>query len=426
MDQIRELFDKIITLWRSRFGAAGPVGKLGIGCATLLLACCMCSVPVAILSPDREPELETAVNERSQEIALEEELEPTNTAEAEPTKTKRPTQTPRPTSTPLPEPTNTPRPTATEIPPTETPSNEQMGTVVSITDGDTFHVLIDGEEYAVRLIGIDTPEKDEVCGLEARKALGDLIQGAEIRLVKDVSEVDRFDRLLRYVYVDDLFVNAEMVENGYAEAVEYPPDTAQADFLADAGLHALPPSCQTLAAVVPTEVLPTATVPAPTAEPLPTTVPAPTEPPPTAEPQPTTAPAPTDLPPTAEPQPTSVPAPTEPPPTQAPEPTQSAVVASIGNVIIVGVNKAAEYVDIRNNGDTTIDLGGWTLISEKGDQACDLGSQIAPGVVLRIWARAEDAGQGGFNCNFGSNIWNNNEPDPAVLKDPTGAEVSRW
>jgi hypothetical protein len=93
---------------------------------------------------------------------------------------------------------------------------------------------------------------------------------------------------------------------------------------------------------------------------------------------------------------------------------------------IVGVNKSAEYVDIQNIGGAAVDLGGWILRSEKGNQDCGLGGSIDPGQVLRIWALVEDAGQGGYNCGFGSNIWNNSESDPAVLIDPSGVEVSRW
>ena len=47
-----------------------------------------------------------------------------------------------------------------------------------------------------------------------------------VRMVKDVSETDQYGRLLRYVYVGDIFVNARLVEEGYAEVVSYPPDTA--------------------------------------------------------------------------------------------------------------------------------------------------------------------------------------------------------
>jgi len=46
--------------------------------------------------------------------------------------------------------------------------------------------------------------------------------------------------------------------------------------------------------------------------------------------------------------------------------------------------------------------------------------------VLRIWAMAEDAGQGGYNCGFGTNIWNNSKSDPAVRYDAVGHEVDRW
>lgn len=49
----------------------------------------------------------------------------------------------------------------------------------------------------------------------------------------------------------------------------------------------------------------------------------------------------------------------------------------------------------------------------------------SPGATLRIWAMTEDADQGVFNCGFGANIWNNDDPDPAVLYDATGREVDR-
>ena len=48
---------------------------------------------------------------------------------------------------------------------------------------------------------------------------------------KDVTEIDRYGRLLRYVYLDSLFVNGELVEKGYAELYRYPPDIALCDEL---------------------------------------------------------------------------------------------------------------------------------------------------------------------------------------------------
>jgi micrococcal nuclease len=78
----------------------------------------------------------------------------------------------------------------------------------------------------VRYIGVNTPERDETCYSEARNGNAALVQGQAVRLVKDVSETDRFGRLLRYVYVGSTFVNQALVEQGWAEAVSYPPDTA--------------------------------------------------------------------------------------------------------------------------------------------------------------------------------------------------------
>jgi hypothetical protein len=51
---------------------------------------------------------------------------------------------------------------------------------------------------------------------------------------------------------------------------------------------------------------------------------------------------------------------------------------------------------------------------------------LNPGATLRVWAMAEDAGQGGYNCGFGTNIWNNSESDPAALYDASGQLVDRY
>lgn len=116
--------------------------------------------------------------------------------------------------------------------PPPTPTAESIGgdeaLVVRVIDGDTIDVILDGIEYRVRYIGVNTPERDEACYQEATDANAALVENQSVRLVRDVSETDRFDRLLRYVYVDDTFVNAALVREGYAEAVEYPPDTANA------------------------------------------------------------------------------------------------------------------------------------------------------------------------------------------------------
>jgi micrococcal nuclease len=130
-------------------------------------------------------------------------------------------------------------PDATKIPPTTpqptpmvtpTPSGEQTATATSaallvtrIIDGDTIE-LENGEK--VRYIGIDTPEKttNDCFNTQATAKNSELVMGKKVSLVKDVSERDRYGRLLRYVYVGDLFVNLELVQQGFAHASTYPPD----------------------------------------------------------------------------------------------------------------------------------------------------------------------------------------------------------
>ena len=82
-------------------------------------------------------------------------------------------------------------------------------------------------------------------------------------------------------------------------------------------------------------------------------------------------------------------------------------------------------MDIQNQGSADVDIGGWMLRSEKGNQDCWLGGVLGAGQALRIWAVSEDVAQGGFNCGFGTNIWNNRDYDPAVLYNAAGEEVSR-
>jgi endonuclease YncB( thermonuclease family) len=149
------------------------------------------------------------------------------------------TVAPRRTSTPTP--SNTPRPTnVVALMPTNTPLPlSQQATVVEVIDGDTISVLIDGERYSVRYIGINAPESNQQCGVDATAANTALVGGEQVILVADVSNTDRFGRLLRYVYVRDLFVNAEMVRMGYAQARAYEPDIAQDETLQSSAQTAL-------------------------------------------------------------------------------------------------------------------------------------------------------------------------------------------
>lgn len=123
------------------------------------------------------------------------------------------------------------------------PAGYEQATVVRVVDGDTLVVTVEGRtegpgagtaptgpEQRVRLIGIDTPESVrpgtpvECFGREASSAAKALLEGQTVRLVKDVEEADRYDRLLRYVYVGEEMANARLVVNGYATAYTYPPN----------------------------------------------------------------------------------------------------------------------------------------------------------------------------------------------------------
>jgi micrococcal nuclease len=104
-------------------------------------------------------------------------------------------------------------------------ATESQVKVVRVIDGDTIEIA--GGAH-VRYIGMDTPEtypKVEFYGPEAKAKNIELVEGKLVTLEKDVSETDKYGRLLRYVYVDGVFVNGELVRLGYAEAVSYPPDT---------------------------------------------------------------------------------------------------------------------------------------------------------------------------------------------------------
>ena len=99
--------------------------------------------------------------------------------------------------------------------------------VTKVIDGDTIQI---DRKFTLRYIGIDTPEtvdprRTQQCfGKEATEENKRLVLGKRVTLEKDVSETDRYGRLLRYVYVEGEMINNLLVENGFAQARSYPPD----------------------------------------------------------------------------------------------------------------------------------------------------------------------------------------------------------
>lgn len=171
------------------------------------------------LSPEeiarKEAELESLRKEEEERLRL----------EAEQKESEELASLPSPTLLPTPAPIVSLK--EESVVPTSNPIEYEKITVSRVVDGDTIE-LSNGKK--VRYIGINTPETvnpntDVQCmGKEASAKNKELVLGKEVRLEKDVSETDRYGRLLRYVYVGDLFINDYLVRQGYAEASAYPPD----------------------------------------------------------------------------------------------------------------------------------------------------------------------------------------------------------
>ena len=218
--------------------------------------------------------------------------------------------------------------------------------VPRVIDGDTIEVAINGQSHRVRYIGIDCPETVhpdrgiEWMGPEAVQANKGLVQGSVVCLEKDISGSDKYGRLLRYVWVGDLLVNAELVRLGCCLPSTYQPDVKHQDDLLKAQKEAREAGRGLWGPA------PTATMAAPTLAPTPSS------PPPTAS---LTA---------ASAKPTSTRTPTKRPllptpmPTRMPSPTRSFVPSDrardfVGQVVTVRIRRAyCSYRPDVNGGPT--------------------------------------------------------------------------
>jgi len=246
-------------------------------------------------------------------------------------------------------------------------------TVTRVIDGDTIEVDIAGVIYKIRYMGIDAPElndkRPEFCALaqEATRCNRQLVEGKIVHLEKDISETDKYGRLLRYVYVDNIFVNAELVRQGLAWAKVYEPDTKYQNYLEELEAEARQAGWWIW------------------------------------------APAPPPIPPSS--------------PTEAPN-------IQITHIFYDGLVpnvESDEYVGITNLGDQPQDLAGWVLqdISEGYPSFTFPSYILAPGKSIRVYTNEYHPEWGGFSFEYGRAIWNNTEPDVAVLYDSQRKEVSR-
>jgi len=241
--------------------------------------------------------------------------------------------------------------------------------VIGITDGDTIRVRLEsGKEERVRFIGIDTPESTreiELFGKEAAAFTMRRLDGKTVYLEIDVSERDRFGRLLAYVWLTQPTIdneaevraemfNAELVLQGFANVMTVPPNVKySAMFLkfeqearnAGKGLWA------------------------------------------------TTAP----------------------------------IGGIASGVVIVSVDLAGEVVTITNRSTQSVDVSGWVLVSEVGNQRFTFpsGTVIATNSSITVVSGTNASAGAGRLLWTRSHIWNN-DGDPAVLLDAGGREVSRF
>lgn len=276
--------------------------------------------------------------------------------------------------------------------------------VTNVVDGDTLDVLINGKQYRIRIIGVDTPETKHpsqpvMCfGVEATQKTQELIALADsqVLLEKDVSETDRYDRLLRYVWLKHpdgtRMLNEELVKWGYAQVSTYPPDVKYQELFLASQREAREQSRGLWAACgefgVPASI--------------PTPIPAPT-----AASRP-------PAPPTA-----TTPAAVQPP-------------AQTGGVEITYVyydgkerqTEGDEYAVVTNNTNAPVNLRGYLL--NAGDNGQDFyfpSFVLGPGENVRVYTNRNISGT--FSFDYGRAIWNNNG-DCGYLYNSDGNEISEY
>jgi len=246
-----QTIQSFLTAFSKTFRQQGIIGKSVMACGTFILMCCLCSIPVSFFSDSQTPTpiknisgvptagVETALAGNNQTLIANVQ---NNALTA--TITFLPTDT---SSLPSATPTLAFTPTSTTQPILDAsciPNNPpQTGKVIDVIDGDTIKVKLDqdGRTDTVRYIGINAPGFNttvEFFGSEAAVKNVELVFGKNVTLIKDVSERDDLGRLLRYVIVDNVFINYELVAQGYAYSISTPPDIACIDAFQEAAQRA--------------------------------------------------------------------------------------------------------------------------------------------------------------------------------------------
>jgi micrococcal nuclease len=363
----------------------GELGRALLPLALLLWVCCSCGLSTPESSHTEVPPTATLPARMVEGVLL-----VTDTPGMTASPTQQPPTRVHPTHTPIH--TATPRPptaTATSLPTiTSTPKPErQVAQVVGVIDGDTIEVEIDGQRYRLRYIGVDSPEpRDRAssvidAGVQAAQVNEELVGGKTVWLEKDISETDQYDRLLRYVYVGELFVNAEMVRRGYAEAKRYEPDVRYQALFEQLQVEARAAKRGFWGA---------------TPTPLPT-----------------------------------------PPLDQAALPPPDTAATGQGHVRVAAHccqfdapgndhdNLGEEYVCLENAGTAAVDLSGWCVKDEKDHTYCFPAFTLEPGALVRVHTGAGADSASDLYWNHDGAVWNNGG-DTVYVYNAGGALVCEF
>jgi endonuclease YncB( thermonuclease family) len=244
----------------------------------------------------------------------------------------------------------------------------QTAKVIQVIDGDTIDVSIDGVEQRVRYIGIDSPEMDFPLGAQAQAENAKLVEGQEVLLITDISETDRYHRLLRYVIANKVFVNEALVRSGFAMSKGYTPDTACQEAFDQAEAEAKAAGLGLWA-------------------------------------------------------PTPIPSPGS---ATSDNPSASLVIQHIFFDGLVRRVESDEYAEIANTGATAVDLTGWRLnAGNPGQDFVFPRYMIEAGQSCRVYTNETHAESGGFSFASKDPIWNN-QGDCGYLYDSQGKLIDDY
>lgn len=283
-----------------------------------------------------------------------------------------------PSGTPAPtlEPTITPSPTFASLAqdawciPWNAPAVPAQ--VVEVLDGVSIEVNLNGKIVPVRYIGVDLLEFGDDASIWTRmtEKNQELVGGKTVLLIQDRSETDDEGRLLRYVLVQGVFANLEMISSGYAVAASAPPDQSCDALLLEAQMQATQARIGLWApAPTPTRML----MPSPLPTPL------------------TTGPM------------------------------------VIGLIIYRGTpwQEPEEFVEVLNDGTAPIQLKDWTLSDDDNHVFIFPSFVLGPGQHCRIYTNQYHPTTCGFSFFRPAPIWDNGA-DCAYLKDPLGEIISTY